>query len=376
MASHSHLFRSRQELESRGLTLCGNIFEGLGETYLPLYEAKMTNQFDHRHGSIIGSDDLARMSGIAAQSTTLAQHQDPNFVALPRYWVAKPDVDAVLDQLDLDFHFLVVFRDVARATDVRTAVCSVVPVTAVGHKAPLILPKSGNAKEACAFLGSLNSYTCDYLVRQKFGSASLSFFVVKQTPCPSPDVYRSDSCGFSVAWFVTRVLELTYTAWDLEAFSTDCGYDGPPLRWDEERRFLLRCELDAAYFHLYLGSPAEWGSDSPELREMFPTPRDAVDYIMETFPIVKRRDIKRTEVKDAQGQVTTEGTYITKDTILSIYDEMQRAIDTGEPYQTRLDPPPGPPTDAEGNFIPMDQWDEANWPVHVHQPRPVTENAQ
>ena len=149
----------------------------------------------------------------------------------------------------------------------------------------------------------------------------------------------------------------------------DCSYNGPPFRWDEERRFLLRCELDAAYFHLYLGAPAEWGSDSPELREMFPTPRDAVEYIMETFPIVKRKDMKRTEVKDDKGEVTTEGTYITKDTILSIYDEMQQAIDFGQPYQTRLDPPPGPPTDAEGNIIPMAQWDEANWPSHIHPPR-------
>jgi hypothetical protein len=46
------------------------------------------------------------------------------------------------------------------------------------------------------------------------------------------------------------------------------------FRWNEERRFLLRCELDAAYFHLY-------GIE-----------RDDVDYTMETFPIVKRKDEK------------------------------------------------------------------------------------
>ena len=51
------------------------------------------------------------------------------------------------------------------------------------------------------------------------------------------------------------------------------GDDGPPFRWDEDRRFLMRAELDAAFFHLY-------GID-----------RDDVDYIMETFPIVKRKDI-------------------------------------------------------------------------------------
>ena len=104
-----------------------------------------------------------------------------------------------------------------------------------------------------------------------------------------------------------------YTAWDLQPFAHDCGYDGPPFRWDEERRFLLRCELDAAYFHLY------------------GIARDDVDYIMETFPIVKRKD------------VAAHGEYRTKRVILEIYDAMQQAMDTGEPYQTRLDPPPADP---------------------------------
>ncbi|MBX3417532.1 MAG: hypothetical protein KF851_08025 [Pirellulaceae bacterium] len=87
---------------------------------------------------------------------------------------------------------------------------------------------------------------------------------------------------------------------------------------------------------------------------------------METFPIVKREDIARTEVQDAQGNITQEGRYITKDTILEIYDTMQTAIRTNHPYQTRLDPPPGPPTDANGNFIPMAEWSFGNWPSHIH----------
>jgi len=72
----------------------------------------------------------------------------------------------------------------------------------------------------------------------------------------------------------------------------------------------LRCELDAAYFHLY-------GIE-----------RDDVDYIMKTFPIVKRKDEKQ------------YGKYRTKRVILEIYDEMNRAMEAGEPYQTRLVPSP------------------------------------
>jgi hypothetical protein len=49
---------------------------------------------------------------------------------------------------------------------------------------------------------------------------------------------------------------------------------------------------------------------------------------MSTFPIVKRKD------------EAAYGTYRTKDTILEIYDAMAEALRTGQPYQTRLDPPP------------------------------------
>ena len=184
-------------------------------------------------------------------------------------------------------------------------------------------------------IGELSSFALDYVVRQKLGGVNLNFYVFEQLPVHSPDVY-SQSCPWSGhelrgthhAWLLPRILELTYTAWDLLPFAQDVlpalgdhpyasrftGHVPPPFRWDEQRRFLLRCELDAAYFHLY------------------GIARDDVDYIMETFPIVKRKD------------VAAHGEYRTKRVILEIYDAMQQAMDSGQPYQTRLDPPPADPS--------------------------------
>jgi hypothetical protein len=51
-------------------------------------------------------------------------------------------------------------------------------------------------------------------------------------------------------WIAPRALELTYTAWDLHPFAAETGYSGPPFRWDDDRRFVIRCELDALYFHM------------------------------------------------------------------------------------------------------------------------------
>ncbi len=87
--------------------------------------------------------------------------------------------------------------------------------------------------------------------------------------------------------------------------------------------------------------------------------RHAVDSIMKTFPIVKRKDEER------------HGEYRTKHVILEIYDEMAEAMRTGIPYKTRLDPPPSPPTDEKGNFLPLPEWKPgqpkpSNWPMHIH----------
>ena len=140
-----------------------------------------------------------------------------------------------------------------------------------------------------------------------------------------------------------RVLELTYTAWDMKPFAEDLGYDGVPFPWDEERRFLLRSELDAMFFHLYLSSEPDgsWkraeGETDTELRalkEAFPMPRDAVDYVMDTFPIVRKNDEK------------AYGSYRTKEEILRVYDAMQECLRAGTAYKSPLYGEDGKPIPA------------------------------
>jgi hypothetical protein len=156
-----------------------------------------------------------------------------------------------------------------------------------------------------------------------------------------PDAYRKRRLPIDQDQLISAVLELCYTAWDLQAFGADCSFKGPPLVWDESRRFLLRCELDATFFHLYLPAEAngDWRPAEDEtaeglarLKASFATPRDAVAYIMDTFPIVRRKDEER-----------FDGDYRTKRVILEIYDEMAQAMATGKSYETRLNPAPAHP---------------------------------
>jgi hypothetical protein len=389
MSNDSGLFRTREQLEAAGGRLEGNIFhvpepgqpDGPNPiapgTWLPLYEAKMIHHFDHRWATYEHGE---------TRDLTPEEKQDPHCVALGRYWVNRSDVASALANVNWNHDWLIGWRDITNVTNERTVIAAVIPRAAVGDKYLLMLPSP--AEHAVFLLATLYSITFDFCARQKVGGTSLKYFTIKQLPVHWPEAFSRRYPWLRgeilTDWIRPRVNELSYTVFDLEPFARDCGYDGPPFIWDEERRFLIRCELDAAFFHLYLPATArgEWRlasraegavvDETPEqlaqLKRYFPTPRDAVAYILETFPIVKRKDEQK------------YGRYRTKETILEMYDRMQRvmaenadAVAAGRQpsarYDSALNPPPGPPTDVAGNFIPMAKWDPAHWPPHIHRPR-------
>lgn len=335
MSNDSHLFRTREQLEADGWELDGNEFRKGDEEYLPLYEGRMIHHFDHRIASVGINDANTFRSGVSLETNTI-QYQDPNYYTMPRYWVNNKDVK---NKKNKEMRWVNVFKDITSSTNERTFISTIIPAYAVGNKSPLII--TDNEKNGIILSGILSTLCVDFIARQKVGGVTLNFYLVKQFPIISNNIAKENilKCDniTSHNWLDQRILELTYTAWDLKPFAKDCGFDGPPFRWDEDRRFLMRCELDAAFFHLYLPAKTDgnWKKTESEtdaelatLCATFPTPRHAVDYIMDTFPIVKRKD----EAK--------YGEYRTKRTILEIYDAMQHAISTGQPYQTRLDPPP------------------------------------
>jgi len=310
MANDSHLFRSRGQMEADGWQLIGNIFHRDDEVYLPLYEAKMIWLFNHRFGTYEGAtaEELARGK---LPELSPGQLDYSNFYPMPNNWVPSPEVKKAC--LCIPRWFLC-FRKITNASVFRTFIGTIIPGVAAGDSLNFMLSSKAKASEILCLQANLSSFVEDYVMRQNIGGNNLNFFIAKQVPFLPPTSY-SALCSWSyndklIDWISARALELSYTAWDLEPFAKDCGYDGPPFRWNEERRLLLRCELDAAYFHLY-------GIE-----------RDDVDYIMETFPIVKRKDEKQ------------YGEYRTKRVILEVYDEMRRAMGTGETYRTRLEPPP------------------------------------
>lgn len=299
---------------------------------IPLYESKLMWFFDHRFATF---SNVTNQEFIDGQPRELSQIEklDPNTKIQSRYEVS----DLLASDLFQKYpkhtaNWVLIWRDVTNTTNERTAICSIIPKVTSSVSCPGL--GHTPTHEGYKLLSNINSICFDYVARQKTGGLHLNWGTLKQLPI----LKCADYSGYWTRLIKERVLELTYTAWDLQDFALDCGYDGPPFKWDEERRFFLRCELDAAYFHLYLGTSDDWQSNgTSELLAYFPTPRHAVEYIMETFPIVKKKDLK------------AFGTFRTKETILSIYDDMASAIANGTPYTTRLDPPPADPRVAHSN---------------------------
>lgn len=333
MSNDSHLFRTRDELEKAGWELSGNIFyptkdvksENNEHRFLPLYEAKMIHQFNHR---------WATYNGMKIRDAEPKELASKNFSVIPRYWVSEADVEENLKAMKWKHPWLAGWRDICRATDERTVISTIWPNTAAGDTC---LQMFSDNKLLFCLPACLNSFPADYITRQKIGGTHLKYHYFRQIAVLPPSTYTQptpwDSKITITEWIHARILELLYTAEDMRPFAHEMGYDGEPFPWDEKRRFALRAELDAAFFHLYL--PAEpdgrWRkavneseTDYRELTAVFPTPRHAVDYIMETFPIKKKNDLKAFT------------SYRTKEVILQDYDAMLAAIRSGKDWKSPL----------------------------------------
>jgi hypothetical protein len=306
MANDSGLFRTRSELAQAGWKLEGNRFVKNGQVMLPLYEAKMAHHFNHRFGDY--ADRPAGSQDTQLPDISIERLADPHYQPLPRYWVEQSEVDERLNG-KWDRSWLMGWRDICRSTDQRTVIAAVLPRVGVGHTMPLLMGEVSPALQACVY-ANLCSLVIDYTARQKVGGTHLTYGFLRQLPVLSPSAFEDEAPWSRTQttrhWLLPRILELTYTAWDLQPFARDCGDDGPPFIWDPDRRFRLQCELDATFFHLYAVS------------------RDDADYILGAFGAL------------ARAETRTHGEFRTRRVVLECYDALAQAATSGRPYVSPL----------------------------------------
>ncbi len=290
MTNDSHLFKTKVELEQEGCyPVGGNTWKKGEEVYVPLYEGKMVQAYDHRAASItINPDNVNRPA--QTLTTSIDQHQNINYHVAPQYFIAKKEIN-------VPSAYFLGFKDVTAPTNMRSMIASIIPKSGVGNTFPLILEESESGSYIHFILANLNSFLLDYVARQKIQGQHLSWYIVEQAPLIPPEAYQQPLGKTTVADFIReQVLHLTYTAHDLACFARDMGYEGEPFVWDEEDRRHRRAKLDALFFNLY------------GLHE------DDAAYVLSTFPIVQRHDEKEF------------GRYRTRDLILNY----MRALKAGD----------------------------------------------
>jgi len=251
---------------------------------------------------------------------------DSSFEA-PRYWLDKDEVEAALGENAWEGkHYRVGFRDVAASTNERTLIVSIIPPNWIGNTLPIVVPKNATTeldgpddKEAVWLTACLASFVCDYVIRQKVTN-HLNFFYMEAIPAPrtKSNAVRehfkpalaismrllSTNSSFSLLW-----KQLFRQQWQSPDFwyspsapiddygpaheqeirkrlrdeaptlttewGPHCGvHDRLPDRRDTGDRAQLRAEIDAYVAHLYGLS------------------RDDFAYILDTFPVLKKKEMK------------------------------------------------------------------------------------
>ena len=278
MTNDSGLFRTRKELDEQegAWPIGGNVFDSPSGRWLPLYEGKMVQAFDHRAADV--RVNLANPHRPAqAVATTDEQHADPAHSSTPQYWVPASKCD-----WPADVAWLLGFKEITAPTNARTFIAALLPAVGFGNKVPIWAPlQPTRQRQEWLLAANFNATIFDFVTRQKVQGQTLNLFIVEQLPVVPPTRYAEVRFGAKTAAEVVRdaVLELTYTADDMAPFAEELGHvdaNGnvqPPFRWDAERRLRLRAKLDAVYFHL-----------------CGVTDRDDVAYIYSTFPIVERHE--------------------------------------------------------------------------------------
>lgn len=248
------------------------MFKPYDEELLPLYEAKYIYHFNHRYSN---------WNGIATESTNNSQLSNADFKIKTQYYLTKQELISRFG----NSKWYLAYRMITNSTNERTMVASIIPNYPCGNSLSLIETES--LFHALFLEGCLNSHVFDFFSRQTVGGSNFNHWILKQLPVIDFNVVSIDLQSI----ITEKVLRLNYTASDLKPMAEEFGYIGEPFVWNSIERFRLQCELDAICAHLY------------DLE------KDELDYILETFPIVKRKDTVK------------YGDFRTKETILKMYDE-------------------------------------------------------
>jgi len=280
-------FKDKNQLE--GLEKENNIYfdKESNTKFLLIYESKLIFQYDHRFAEFkdCSIDDINQGNPKKISYT----QKNVNYYITPRYWIEEKKFKNKKVNWNWDNDWFLAIRLITRGTDSRTSICSIIPNYPSVNSLNLLLGIT--AIEAVYLISNINSIVFDYVSRQKISGANLNQFILEQLPIVDFKKWQNYE-----HFIIPKVLELIYTSEELKIFANECGYEGDVYKWDEERRLIIKAELDAI------------------VTLLFKLSRKDLAYIIDSFKVLKKNELKEfNEFK-------------TKRLILKAYDEFSKII--------------------------------------------------
>lgn len=202
--------------------------------YLPLHEGKTFHQFDDQ------------------------------WEERPRYVVPLRQVKDRADWLQATRYFRLVMRKVARSTDERTAILTVMPPgTLFGDSVHSERTPNGRSNaNALLAAGLMNTFVFDWLIRQR-GGANLNLFLVDSCPITMPNGSPVTRLLAHGALRLVSNSNLYASLWT-EQLRGEWRETSKTKRWpaikEEDDRWAVRSAIDAAVAHAYGLSRDEYAS--------------------------------------------------------------------------------------------------------------------
>ncbi len=209
MTNDSRHFRTAGQLNAEGFyPVDGNRWKRGEELYLPLYEGKMVQAFDHRAASVVvNPENLNRPA--QPRETTSEEHADPNWLPEHQYWVQASECD-----WSSESNWILGFKEITAPTNARTFIAALLPAVGFGNKVPILKPETADRNE-WLLVANLNTMIFDFVTRQKVQGQTLNLFIVEQLPVIAPADYNRQFGNKTTRDLVRdHVLRLTYTAHD------------------------------------------------------------------------------------------------------------------------------------------------------------------
>lgn len=218
--------------------------DSIEDVAVPFYQGIMIQQFHPSAKAWISGTGLrARWGDIEYEKLAWG----PQFLMGISSWTKSPDHSHGIK---------LGYREVARSTDSRTLIASLLPSMPCGHKVPVIRGSgAGNLIYSVAAIA--NSFACDWIVRQKLGATAVAWFFLREIPMPLP-TSRPELTT------VAGQLNLTHIRFAPQWLSL-LPPESRTLPWRRlwaitpHERLRLRCILDAVVAKLYGLDAADFG---------------------------------------------------------------------------------------------------------------------